>query len=192
MVKTEETDAVGNLFADSVKAGQIVHGLGIGHGGQGIQVQAAQDSVLTELMDIFGPVSQLQIPQFLQAGPGEFLGRGEGEGLHVPGIGDGGSIAAAQSFYQLPDGGNGFLLGDDKGQDHFPGVLTQDPDAAGAGSRPGNIGVFRVGRMADGDIIGGTVKIIQPEIQVIVLTLKGNVLVVLADEKQTTAADVKK
>ena len=66
MMETEEADAVRYLFTDSIKAGEIIYGLFIVLGGQKIQVQASFQCVLTEPVDIFCPVSQLQCQQVIQ------------------------------------------------------------------------------------------------------------------------------
>ena len=59
MVQPEKADAVCNLLPDPVKAGQIVHCLRVGQGGEERKVKPALAGVLTDPVDIFGTVSKL-------------------------------------------------------------------------------------------------------------------------------------
>ena len=60
MVEAEKAYAVGYLFSDSVKSGEIFHGALIVQGTQMGQLQPAGNRVLAEPVDVLGPVSQLK------------------------------------------------------------------------------------------------------------------------------------
>lgn len=61
VVQAEEADAVGHLFADAVKAGEVFHGLAVLHGFQLFRVQNSGRGVLGQAVDVFGAVPKLQV-----------------------------------------------------------------------------------------------------------------------------------
>ena len=81
------------------------------------------------------------------------------------------------------------MLGDDKGDDHFPGLLAQDPDSPpGLGSSQ-EIGIIRIYRGDHCLIIPPAVKVVFPEIKLLLLAVKDNAASFLAYNKPLPAAD---
>ena len=73
VVEAEETDAVGHLFTDAVKAGEIIHGVLIGQRSKMGKIQPSAACILADPFDIFGAVAQLHGNQILQRCGGKLL-----------------------------------------------------------------------------------------------------------------------
>lgn len=98
------------------------------------------------------------------------------------------SVAQAQVFDRFPDFGNGFLLGDNKGNDHFPEVLLQDPDSRAGFGCGQKIAVFFINGILKSFVISGTIKIVFPENQVFFRAVESDQMVFLRDAQESPAA----
>lgn len=70
----------------------------------------------------------------------------------------------AELFHRAADGGNRFPLGNNEGDEHFPGVLPEDPDSFAVTGRFREERVFGRNLISQGSVVKGQVEIGLPDV----------------------------
>ena len=167
MVQAVEADTAGDLDADAVKTGQKFHRLAAIHPAKLAKRAGMPAEKAAGLFQVRGAVSQLQGAKIGFRGAGQFGGGGKRMAELAPSILQNGGksrpVKSGERLHGVSDRGNGFLLGDEKGYDHLPGILAQDADAASRRGRFPQIGIVRADGGKKHAVIRVRVEVMAPE-----------------------------
>ena len=134
----------------------------VGKGGDSGEIQSSRKNLVYRIAEVRGPVSGLAGQVILQAGIFQLQSRWKGieRFLRGPYFA---AVPLAEELHHGTDGRDAFALGDDEGDQCFPGVLAQNADTGADLGGLRQEGVLRRDGVADVPVIAVQIEVWPPD-----------------------------